>query len=177
VHLARVLLDLTRSLALKPSQHAMMKNRGFTLVELVVVILLLAILAFTVIPRFSRGTIGLGGKVDQLASDLRYVQSLSMTRGERHCLNVVSSSSYVIRNNNCTDAVIHPATGSSNPITVSDVSITATNLSVTDKIEFDGKGRPTTFTPSSCDTVISVIGDGETRTVSLCPETGRVAVQ
>ena len=177
MHLARVLLDLIRSLALEPSQHAMMKSRGFTLVELVVVILLLAILAFTAIPRNPGKSINLPGQAHQLAADIRYVQSLSMTRGQRYCFNLTGTGyRFTTAASTCTTAVAH-STGSTSVITLDGVSLSWTNLPNAYVI-FSGEGVPYTAAAASLgsDAVITLAGDGGPKTVTISPVTGRVVV-
>jgi prepilin-type N-terminal cleavage/methylation domain-containing protein len=79
-------------------------SRGFTLVELVMVLLLIAILAFVVLPRQSQNTLELSGQAEQVATDIRYAQSLSMTRGAalgsqgRYCI-FFTATGYQYRNN------------------------------------------------------------------------------
>jgi MSHA pilin protein MshC len=61
-----------------------MNNRGFTLLELVMVIVLLGIIAFYAAPRL--GTVAsanAGAFVDKLRVDVRYAQDLAMTRNKR----------------------------------------------------------------------------------------------
>src|SRR6266550_6080814 len=128
-------------------------NRGFTLIELVVVLLLVAILAFVVLPRFSQNTIELSGQAEQVASDIRHAQTLSMTRGAalgsqgRYCV-FFTATGYQYRHNNnsyatpCTIAVSHPATGSTAAIVLSGTAVAAANLTGS-YIEFDAKGQPT----------------------------------
>lgn len=61
---------------------ASLNNSGFTLVELIVVILLIGILSITVAPRFFTSNIyAERGAVDDLMSALRYTQQLAMNRG------------------------------------------------------------------------------------------------
>ena len=76
-------------------------QRGFTLVELVVVLVLLGIVAATVGVRMSGASSNLGAQADQLASDIRGAtfQSLSMTRAQRHCI-AFAAASYQVTNTN-----------------------------------------------------------------------------
>ena len=114
-------------------------NRGFTLVELVVVLLLIAILAFVALPRLSQNTLELSGQAEQVATDIRYAQTLSITRGAalgsqgRYCI-FFTATGYQYRNNAnsyatpCTVAVAHPATGSSTAIVLAGTAVSTAGL-------------------------------------------------
>jgi len=57
------------------------RHAGFTLIEMVMMLILIGILAVVFVPRApSKGSLTIAGQAQQLASDLRYVQALSMTR-------------------------------------------------------------------------------------------------
>lgn len=62
-----------------------MDQKGFTLIELVMVIVLIGILAVFVAPRLpSVTTTNAGAFVDKLRADIRYAQNLAMTRNQRY---------------------------------------------------------------------------------------------
>lgn len=150
--------------------------QGFTLVELVVAILLVAILAIAIYPRFSESPLTLDAQAQRLAGDIRYAQSLSMTRGQRYCVFLVqASASYQLRTSGCSSAVSHPASGSTSTV-LQGVSFTAAGLS-TSYIEFDTKGQPTTISPVTSTAVITLSADANTRRVNVSGVTGRVIVQ
>lgn len=153
---------------------------GFSLVELVVIVLLLGILAAAVVPRFSSPPVTVGASADQMAADIRYVQALSMTRGARYCFylgTLTNGTSYALRTgSSCATTVTHPATGSSSPVSLGDITYSAVNLS-TVYIEFDTKGQPTTISPSTGSAQITLSGGGETRVVAVTGVTGRVVLQ
>lgn len=161
------------------SQTMASTDRGFSLVELVVILVLVGIVSALVIPRFESAPITVGAQADQLATDIRYAQALAMTRGARYCLylgTLTNGTSYAIRTGaNCATTVTHPATGSST-VDFSDLSYTATNLS-TVYIEFDTMGRPTTISPVTSSAQIVLNGNGESRTVAVSGVTGRVVIQ
>lgn len=60
----------------------MKDNRGFTIIELVLVLVLVAILGATVAPMLFRGAagIGAGAMARKVKDDIRYAQSLAMSR-------------------------------------------------------------------------------------------------
>ena len=60
-------------------------HRGFTLVELVMTIVLLAIMAAVAIPKLGNVTsTNAGAFVDKLRADIRYAQNLAMTQNRRY---------------------------------------------------------------------------------------------
>ena len=152
-----------------------MKYRGFTLVELVIVLVLAAILAASVLPRFTQGIVELSSQAEQVAADVRYAQMLSMTRGQHYCISFTGTG-YQLRNTNCTVAVTHPATGSTAAIVLSATTVTTSNLTG-NALEFDTKGRPQTLTVATNNGTITLTSSGQTRSVVVSPETGKATVQ
>jgi len=162
-------------------------NRGITLVELVVVLLLVAILAFAVSPRFSENTLELSSQAEQVATDIRYAQTLSITRGAalgsqgRYCI-FFTATGYQYRNNAnsyatpCTVAVAHPATGSSTAIVLAGTAVSTANLTG-NYLEFDTKGQPTSLAAPASDATITLTATGGPRAVVVSPVTGRARVQ
>jgi prepilin-type N-terminal cleavage/methylation domain-containing protein len=155
--------------------------RGFTLIELVVTLLIASILAVAAWPRGpAKESLTLNGRADQLASDIRYVQTLSMTRGSRFCL-VLTSSSYELQTtaaNVCTGTQEpHPA-ALVQPITLCAGCMSWTNLP-SNNVQFNGLGQPYTAaaTALASNAVITLNDNGVVRTVTISPVTGRVLVQ
>ncbi len=155
--------------------------RGFTLVELIVVMLLIGIVGVALLAALPGRQINLGAAAEQLASDVRLVQSLSMTAGTRHCLNLAATS-YAFARNACTTPVAHPAQGATAaPIALDPgISLGWSGLPG-DLLTFSGRGEPFTdaaaTTPLAAEAVITLTADGLTRTVRVTPATGRVRVQ
>ncbi|MFH1603181.1 MAG: prepilin-type N-terminal cleavage/methylation domain-containing protein [Pseudomonadota bacterium] len=163
-----------------------MRNLGFTLVELIVVLIVLGILAAVFVPRSNSPAIILSTQAEQFAADLRYVQSLAMTQGwsgvaptaRRYRVNFTATSY------NFTDvsgaAVPHPG-GTTGPISFTGgVSISPyppPNLSNA-LVAFDGLGTPYTDagagTPLATVATISMVSGGSTRTIQIFPATGMV---
>ena len=165
-----------------------MRSPGFTLVELIVVMLVLGILAAVFIPRSGNDAIILSTQAEQFAADMRYVQSLAMTQGwsgvapsaRRYRINFTATTY------DFTDAsgvaVAHPSGTPGSIAFAGGVSISpfpAPGLP-NNVVSFDGLGRP--YTDASATTLlastatISLAGGGATRAVEIFPETGMVRV-
>ncbi|MGD8484501.1 MAG: type II secretion system protein [Thioalkalispiraceae bacterium] len=66
---------------------------GFTLVELIVVILLVGIISVFILPRFFSADVFAERRVkDEIISALRYTQQLAMNRGVNHRLQINAST-------------------------------------------------------------------------------------
>ena len=151
------------------------------------VLLLIAILAFVASPRLSENTLELSGQAEQVATDIRYAQTLSMTRGAalgtqgRYCI-FFTATGYQYRNNGnsyatpCTVAVNHPATGSSAAIVLSGTAVSTANLTG-NYLEFDTKGQPSSLVAPGSDATITLTATGGPRAVVVSPVTGKARVQ
>ena len=182
LQMARDLLDFlsNRMVITSPVMRHGEHTEGFTLVEMIIVLILIGIIAVVTIPRApSRGSLTIDGQANQLASDIRYVQTLSMTRGQRYCLNLAAGSySMTTASSTCTSSagVEHPA-GLGFPITLEGVTLGWTNLP-NNYVIFSGQGVPFSAAATALgnDAVITLSGDGGPKTVTISPVTGRVVV-
>lgn len=156
-----------------------MAEAGFTLVELIVIIVLVTLLAFVAAPRFTGGGMEVSSQAEQLATDIRYTQTLSMTRGDRYRINLTAAGYQVT--DSAGNPETHPGTGSTNFIALDGVALSGYNPPLTNNyVIFDGRGVPYVDTAGSAlagNAVITLTAQGITRTVTVSPETGRVAVQ
>src|SRR5690349_20375458 len=75
------------------------RQTGFTLIVLVMVIIILTLILTVLIFSWPGTTLRLGGQAQQLANDIRYAQSLAMTKGQRYRWIKTASNAYQIQNN------------------------------------------------------------------------------
>jgi prepilin-type N-terminal cleavage/methylation domain-containing protein len=155
--------------------------QGFTLLELMIVIVIMAILAIAPFFNWPGTSLNLEGQAQQLTQDIRYTQALSMSQAQRYRLVITAgTSSYQILNSS--GAAVSFPSGSTTVTLGSGISFgTFTNLP-NSLIVFDGKGIPytTTGTPGTALATAATIplqAGGSTKTVVVTPLTGRVNVQ
>lgn len=154
--------------------------KGFTLIEMTMVIILISIVATATYLNWPGVTINLGAEVYQVANDIRYTQSLSMTKRERFRFVRTSASSYQIMNS--TGTAILSASGVTTVTLNSGITFGAWSNLPNNLIVFDGKGTPytdtaTPGTPLASAATIPLTGGGQTTNIVISPETGRVIVQ
>jgi prepilin-type N-terminal cleavage/methylation domain-containing protein len=165
------------------TQHSI---HGFTLVELVLVILIISILSVIVAVQWPGLSVSIGGQAEQIASDLRYTQTLSMSRDQRYCF-LISGNTY---------RIIASSTSGATTLAFGNTTVTlGTGLAFgtitpASMFVFDGQGAPYSSSSGSCTTAnaaaataltsagsIIISGGGQTRTISITAETGRVSIQ
>jgi MSHA pilin protein MshC len=120
-----------------------MCRKGFTLIELVMVIVLLGILAAFIAPNLGNITSTKAGAFsDKLRADIRYAQDLAMTRNVQVRVTFAANSySITIAGNPIAD----PATGKNYPVTLGAgdyVGISLANTFGGSYVEFDSLGAP-----------------------------------
>jgi MSHA pilin protein MshC len=146
------------------------QQSGFTLIELVTVLILLGILAGTLYSRGAPSTATLNAQADQLARTLRHTQSLSLAQGRSLTLDVQSATSYIISDGGAT--ITDPQGIVQTHTLVNGVTLAGGDL------DFDSLGRPIDATDNLITTArtwtLSV--DGSTASVRVEPLTGFVSV-
>ena len=117
-----------------------MKTNGFTLVEIIVVILLIGILSIFAAPKFvNDDSFKARGLADEIITAIRHAQRLSMTRGENHRI-IITTTSYTVEKfvSNASSPVRHPDGDTSFSKSFPPNLITSAAAT----IEFDQLGRP-----------------------------------
>lgn len=154
--------------------------KGFTLFEVVMVVLIMSVLAVVTFVRWPGYSLNVGAQAQQLASDIRYTQALSMSTGQRYYLQITTGSRLYQIKNEAGTAITLP--NGANSVTLgTGISFgTLTNLP-SSLIAFDGVGTPyvTTGSPGtalSATATIPLVSSSLTQTVSISAGTGRVIV-
>src|SRR2546428_356141 len=95
-----------------PRLHRRSLERGFTLRELLIVMVIVGIISAIALTRTGNDPVMLSTQVDQLAGDIRYVQALAMTQGQRYRINLTATGYTLTLANAGGTLVPHPLTGS-----------------------------------------------------------------
>lgn len=147
--------------------------RGFTLIELIVILIIVGVLAVAAIPRFfDRQSFDARSFYDQALSMVRYGQKVAISQHTNVFFNANAASktmclTYVA------DAGCANATGVPNPADGNKFSKTAPDgvtLSASTSFSFSALGKPIPDAAVS----FGVVGDGMTRTITVERETGYV---
>ncbi|HEY6773248.1 MAG TPA: prepilin-type N-terminal cleavage/methylation domain-containing protein [Oxalicibacterium sp.] len=144
---------------------------GFTLVELIMVLILLGILSLFVIPRFfDRGTFDARSLGDEAQGMMRYAQKLAVARNSNIYICVGSNEIKLGIQNNCDPAVLM-SSGKPATLSHSDVSISPVM-----SFYFDGLGKPfnTASTADLATTQFNLTIGGVTQSFYIEKETGYV---
>lgn len=146
---------------------------GFTLVELVVVLIVIGVLAVVVMPRFfDRQTFDARGFYDQALSMARYGQKVAIAQRRDVYFNADMASATICLTY-VPDAACTNAAGVTNPADGAKFSTTAlpgVGLSTSVSFAFSALGKPKPDAAVS----FGIVGDSMTRTISVERETGYV---
>ena len=145
---------------------------GFTLIELVAVMVILATLGAVALPRLAHNDATVPAQADQLGRAIRHAQAMAMSQGRSLTVDVQSATSYAITDGITATPVRDPA-GEEQSYTL----INAVTLAGND-VKFDSLGRPlngTALANAAQSWTLTGTG-GTTASVSLQPVTGFVSV-
>jgi prepilin-type N-terminal cleavage/methylation domain-containing protein len=155
-------------------------NRGFTLVEITVVVILIGIIAAAVFARsISTDRISVVGEVDKIRNHIRYAQSMAMKRNEVWVISCDSTQYWL------SDITLNPVAlpgATSDRISLAGLGVSMNSFAV----YFDSLGIPyhsytdedtnTPVTPGNPRN-IAISAGSESRTLTVTPQTGWVTTQ
>ena len=153
-------------------------SRGFTIIELVIVMVILSVLAAMATMRNPGDGISVSARAEQLAGDIRYTQSLAMNRGQRFRINVTTSSYQITDASGVAQS--HPSTGLTTAVSFGSAVLSNFNPPLNNSyIAFDSLGVPYTdpTTTLAALATLTLTAGGEAINVRVVPQTGRVQVQ
>ncbi|MDO9150391.1 MAG: prepilin-type N-terminal cleavage/methylation domain-containing protein [Methylotenera sp.] len=152
----------------------MHRHNGFTVVELVAVIVIVGIIAAVAAPRFiGRDAFDARGAYGTLISALRYAQKTAIAQRTNVFVNINLSARTICLGytNTCIPAVIDPATLAPYAKTLPNgVSLASTSPI----IAFDGLGRPIPNAQATFQIQNAVVPTESIRTITVEAETGYV---
>jgi MSHA pilin protein MshC len=156
------------------------KNAGYTMLELISVVVLVGILAAVAIPRFAgRVSFDTRGYTDRVRSALQYAQKVAIAERRNVCVDMTGGPITLTRSNlagagaACTVSVIDPTTGaafSAGPAIPAGVAV---NFSAPVIFDTLGQSVDATGTPRAADVTVSVAGDFTT-VITIEKVTGHV---
>ena len=157
-------------------------HRGFTLIEIVVVLVLISIISATVFTRsITTDQINISAQTEKIKSHIRYAQSLAMKRSEIWAIKCASNEYWLFSG-------VDPDNGPNQEILPGEkavkISLDDLNLTMGDfTVFFDRYGKPysaytdeSSNTPLSSDLTITVSGT-QSRNLTITPETGLIRTQ
>lgn len=128
---------------LMPLRRTASASAGFTLFELVIVILLLGIVAVAVLPKaFDSGAITLGAQARTLAADLQRAQLLATSTG-KNVLVCADTGAYIVQIGGTCPSPLPALPQSSQPVVVAlDKKATFDTNSTLPTLVFNSRGEP-----------------------------------
>lgn len=153
---------------------------GFTLIELITVVVVIGIVAVVVVPQWPVNNFTVEAEARRVLDDVRYAQAMSMATGLRYRFVRTSSNTFQIIDQ-FGGAILLPQGATqvtlSNDVTFGNFTNLSNNL-----VAFDSQGAPyvnaaVPGTPLAGTGSIPITGNGITRTVTILPVTGYGALQ
>jgi prepilin-type N-terminal cleavage/methylation domain-containing protein len=150
------------------------KKSGFTLIELIFVIAIIAIISVNVMPKWLASSTNLVVQQRKLLNDIRYTQALSVTSGQRYRWVLLSTSSYQITNEAGTPVIL--PSGETTVNLPSGTTISTSSLP-NNLIAFDSQGTPYTDasypgTALMTTANVTIVSGTVSRYITIYPLTG-----
>ena len=152
---------------------------GFTVVELLIVVVILAIAALTAIPMMSSASsMQIRSAVNLIMADLEYAKSMAITRGQNYFVVFdASTDSYQIEDQN-NNVILHPVKKGFNYVMsfpndsrLNRVNVTSVDFNSTQRVQFDCLGSPDNGG------TVSLQAGNTTATITVEPVTGFISSQ
>jgi len=145
------------------------------------VLVIVGIISAIALSRTESDPVMLSTQVDQLAGDIRYVQALAMTQGQRYRINLTATGYTLTLANAGGTLVPHPVTGSTAQTNWNSgvtVALPPTNLP-NSLVAFDGRGIPYTDNLAAtalgaAPATITLSKGGVSQSITITTQTGRV---
>lgn len=163
-----------------------MDDRGFTIIELVLVIIVAAVIAAVAVPQFARYWAGIktSNAAMKIASDIRYAQNRATTTQQRNQVNFAGDGKSYTINSCATYTSACACTSGWTPVkTISFTSgefLYVTVSSTVNPLEFDSLGRPYStgvcYPAASAGATITASYSDSTKTIMVTTQTGMVQV-
>lgn len=149
--------------------------KGFSLVELLLVVAVLAILAVNVMPKWPAIGLNVNYQAMQVLNDIRYAQALSLTTGNLYAWVKLSSNTYAIYSEGLTPIIL-PNGDTVATLDANTTFGTLTNLP-NSYIVFNSTGTPfvtniAPMTPLASTATIPLVSGSVTSTVQINAVTG-----
>ena len=160
------------------NQNLIFRNRGFTLIELVAVIVIIAIAAMLAIPMFSSAAgIQIRAAADMMAADIEYAKSMAISRQKTYTVIFdESAESYRIQDES--GIISHPVTHKDYVVNfktdsrVNNVNIVDADFASSEQVSFNYLGSPDPDNGGS----VTLSADAETIMVTVEAVTGYVSI-
>jgi len=149
---------------------------------MIIVLVIVGIISAVALTRMGNDPVMLSTQVDQLAGDIRYVQALAMTQGQRYRINFTATGYTLTLADAGGTLVPHPVTGSTAQTNWNSgvaIALSPTNLP-NNLVAFDGRGIPytnnlaTTALGALNTATITLSKGGTNQSITITPLTGRV---
>jgi prepilin-type N-terminal cleavage/methylation domain-containing protein len=153
-------------------------RRGFTVIEILIVLVIITIAALTAVPMMSSASsVQIRSAASMIAADLEYAKSMAISRGQNYSVRFdQNADSYQLEDQD-NNVIQHPVKKGfdylvdfGNDTRLNRVDITGANFSGNPDVEFDSMGSP------DSGGTVSLQAGGTTVTIMVEPITGYISI-
>ncbi|KPK40619.1 MAG: hypothetical protein AMJ65_10445 [Phycisphaerae bacterium SG8_4] len=153
-------------------------RRGFTVVEILIVLVIITIAALTVVPMMSSASsVQIRAAASMIAADLEYAKSMAISRGQNYSVRFDQNADSYQVEDQANNVIPHPVKKGFDYVVdfggdtrLNRVDITGANFSGNPDVEFDSLGSP------DSGGTVSLQAGSTTMTITVEPITGYVSV-